>query len=176
MKTALIILFLSFVTIGCSLKCYQCVNCEEGKLGDPVTCTTGLNSCSSITVNDITSKSCSMKSVCEKACRAAKKAKTGDCSCCETDGCNGSVSTSISTLAVLVPVVAAIQFFFWRTYGGQFDEPMRMREKSGANCTSYHSDKYIIADIDGYIYLTYFQRSGSLDVIKQRSRKCVAQM
>lgn len=113
MKVVMITVFLFLLTIGGSLRCYQCGPCEIGEMDEQVGCPPPFDVCLTATYDNIseTYKSCHRMSQCERDCQAVKDSDSGYCSCCDTDWCNGGASARVSILTIYVPVATAFGSF-----------------------------------------------------------------
>lgn len=113
MKALLLAVFLTFLAIGSSIKCYQCTNCttEKGELKECENDDDNACKTTNITKSSLVTKECSDKEACKTACDVIKEGETGTCQCCEEDGCNGGVSFTIPTITMILPAVLAITYY-----------------------------------------------------------------
>ncbi|XP_029019218.1 lymphocyte antigen 6G-like [Betta splendens] len=90
LRGVLTVLVMSLCTAH-GLKCYQCVNTDPKSCTNIITCSAGVDRCSSVSLNGFLTKTCMNSNLC-----------VGPISCCEGDLCNGAIPTGPSAVLLLV--------------------------------------------------------------------------
>lgn len=143
MKIFLLAAFLAFVAVGSSINCYQCTNCkDDGKL-KPKKCPGTNDTCEIISNKKSVNRTCALHDQCKSQCKTINEAKNETtCNCCQKDGCNGGVATTVSTTAIIVSAVMAIIYYFWWKSGKKSKMILdhHLLRSRHVNITICHSD------------------------------------